>query len=180
MTASVINNQAFSKFTLALLEDSGWYYPNYDLADEFFFGQNGGCEFFERGCEASNQPREYCYDDQIGHCTIDYYGKGYCSGDGFADNCKYVGAYSNGDCRNPENQGGDTSGVGGEKYGLTSKCVLGTILKDGYRPATQDDPKCVEYSVIKHLFIISQVLYDIFHQMDKSLIFLSVHREKLF
>ena len=36
-----------SKFTLALLEDSGWYKVDYNKADKFNFAKNSGCDFFK-------------------------------------------------------------------------------------------------------------------------------------
>ena len=41
----------YTKFTLALLEDSGWYKPDYDLADVLNFGYNKGCDFINKNCE---------------------------------------------------------------------------------------------------------------------------------
>ena len=38
-----------SRITLALLEDSGWYSPNYDMAEDFL-GNNIGCGFVVRSC----------------------------------------------------------------------------------------------------------------------------------
>jgi leishmanolysin-like peptidase len=39
-----------SSFTLALYEDSGWYKPNYEMAEPFRWGKNEGCSFTEEGC----------------------------------------------------------------------------------------------------------------------------------
>jgi len=38
MTGADINEPKYSVFTLSLLEDSGWYKPNYEMADELLFG----------------------------------------------------------------------------------------------------------------------------------------------
>jgi len=38
MTASSIKDAAVSKFTMALLEDSGWYNVDYNQCEPFFFG----------------------------------------------------------------------------------------------------------------------------------------------
>jgi len=50
MTGSRIKYRAYSKFTLALLKDSGWYDTVEELSDEFFFGQDEGCDFIEHAC----------------------------------------------------------------------------------------------------------------------------------
>lgn len=39
---------------MAILEDSGWYIPNYDLAEPIFFGQGKGCDFLNKGCTGTN------------------------------------------------------------------------------------------------------------------------------
>ncbi len=60
MTASAILDMRVSEFSLALLEGTGWYKVNYDLADKMTWGKNKGCDFLilkmfmntiERCCE---------------------------------------------------------------------------------------------------------------------------------
>ena len=43
-----------SEFTLALLEDSGWYKPNYYTGGLFRFGKNQGCDFLNLDCMTNN------------------------------------------------------------------------------------------------------------------------------
>ena len=55
---------ALSEFTLALLEDSGWYQVNYYSGGLMRFGKNRGCEFLNTYCLINNKtsfPNEY-YD----------------------------------------------------------------------------------------------------------------------
>jgi len=47
MTASEIYEPKISMFTLALLFDSGWYYPNFEMSDLFWFGLKEGCDYLE-------------------------------------------------------------------------------------------------------------------------------------
>lgn len=42
---------AYSKLTLALLQDSGWYMPNYENAEELKWGKGLGCAFINSRCE---------------------------------------------------------------------------------------------------------------------------------
>ena len=35
---------------MALMEDTGWYLPNYDLADDFKWGRKLGCDFAKKSC----------------------------------------------------------------------------------------------------------------------------------
>lgn len=54
MTASVISTDAaYSRFTFALLEDSGWYFPNYSELDDIDWGKGRGCDFLNGACDAN-------------------------------------------------------------------------------------------------------------------------------
>jgi len=50
MTASGVPNPVFSKFTMALLKDSGWYEVDFEKAETFLFGYKYGCEFLTKDC----------------------------------------------------------------------------------------------------------------------------------
>ena len=52
-------DQVISEFTLALLEDSGWYKANYYTGGLMRFGKNKGCEFFYDDC-SSKFKNEFC------------------------------------------------------------------------------------------------------------------------
>jgi hypothetical protein len=47
------SNQYVTALTLALLEDSGWYLPNYEVAQNSPFGLGRGCEFVDEKCVQS-------------------------------------------------------------------------------------------------------------------------------
>jgi hypothetical protein len=44
------STQYVTALTLALLEDSGWYLPNYEVAQNSPFGLGAGCAFIEDSC----------------------------------------------------------------------------------------------------------------------------------
>ncbi|KAK6034453.1 Leishmanolysin [Cooperia oncophora] len=50
MTGTHTQNPVYSRMTLALLEDSGWYKPNYEKAEELHWGRKLGCEFAKKSC----------------------------------------------------------------------------------------------------------------------------------
>jgi leishmanolysin len=55
---------AFSKLTLAALEDSGWYKADYTQADVLYWGLNQGCDFALKTC--NNWPSSYyCAPQQL-------------------------------------------------------------------------------------------------------------------
>ena len=39
MTGTHTQNPIYSRITMALMEDTGWYLPNYDLAEELKWGK---------------------------------------------------------------------------------------------------------------------------------------------
>lgn len=69
MTASISSEAIFSKFTAALLIDSGWYDVDFQLTEPFIYGKKRGCSFVEQVCQDPAKPSEFCYDDQDA-CTF--------------------------------------------------------------------------------------------------------------
>ncbi|XP_065839196.1 leishmanolysin-like peptidase isoform X2 [Oscarella lobularis] len=63
MTGTFTQNPVFSEITFALLEDSGWYKPDYSKADRLNWGKNAGCSFTTQSCGSpinSNNPAPFC------------------------------------------------------------------------------------------------------------------------
>ena len=52
MTGVFTQNTVFSRVTLALMEDTGWYLVNYEMADPLRWGRNLGCLFAKNSCAA--------------------------------------------------------------------------------------------------------------------------------
>ena len=50
MTGTHTQNPIYSRITFALMEDTGWYLPNYDMADNFKWGRNLSCNFALNSC----------------------------------------------------------------------------------------------------------------------------------
>jgi len=50
MTGVSINEPKYSMFTLALMEDTGWYQATYSLADDLLWGKGDGCAFLTTKC----------------------------------------------------------------------------------------------------------------------------------
>lgn len=75
MTASSTADSKVSVFTLALFEDSGWYYPNYTMKEEFTFLRDCQCDF---------SVQQYaCPTIAAQVCTYNSRSQGYCSPDSF-------------------------------------------------------------------------------------------------
>jgi len=92
MTGTVhTDNPIYSRITLAMMEDSGWYIPDYSKAQELSWGRGAGCDFAKKSCKAlmdtareedlstpfcetlmNNAERTYCTADSrsVGSCNL--------------------------------------------------------------------------------------------------------------
>ena len=139
MTASSITEPVISEFTLALLEGSGWYKPNYNMTEPFNWGRGAGCDFLDGPCiNGQGIPYFYEFCDAaypIG-CSFTARRKGYCAvgeeGDLFANGCPYYDGILETDCEDPTNQ--EYAIFSGETYGLHSRCFTGTIIEPNLEP----------------------------------------------
>ena len=50
MTGTYTQHPVFSRMTLALMEDTGWYKANYDMAEDLDWGKGLGCLFVKSNC----------------------------------------------------------------------------------------------------------------------------------
>ncbi|KAG7330970.1 hypothetical protein KOW79_004939 [Hemibagrus wyckioides] len=68
MTGSHTQNRVFSRITLAIMEDTGWYRANYSMAENLEWGKGLGCDFVTKSCKywidqqrkMSPTPTPYC------------------------------------------------------------------------------------------------------------------------
>jgi len=149
MTGSASSSPVLSNVTLALLEDSGWYFPNYEFGERLVWGENRGCKFVQQNCEngwpKSEADGYFCEEKDKQGCTYDRTARGLCSIKQYsnlpkqyqhlsdpalggtvvlADYCPFVRAYSNGLCT-------DTSisktYIYGDEPGERSKCYLSKV-----------------------------------------------------
>jgi len=128
MSSGAILGGKVSEFSLALLEGSGWYIPDYDYAEHYFFGKGQGCGFTTEKCSSSSSKfDEFCTGNSRG-CAASGRGGGYCSSDSIADGCRFYYPDDDYNCENPD--AGDFSRlpdlqVFGRESG--SKCFTGTL-----------------------------------------------------
>lgn len=70
MTGTHTQNPVYSRLTLALMEDSGWYRANYEIAEQLHWGHSLGCNFSMKSCgdwirsrlESNQSTAPFCYD----------------------------------------------------------------------------------------------------------------------
>ena len=103
---------AWSHMTLALAEATGWYKPNYAIAEKLYWGKNKGCTFLKNKCVSGDPLRavspEFCSQRSQGGCDFEsmtpalcsmkkgavpnpthwnYYGNNLTASDSFTDGC---------------------------------------------------------------------------------------------
>jgi len=96
MTGADINEPKYSKFTLTLLKDTGWYNPDMSMADELLWGKGEGCDFITQKCKSGKRFKDFCYTSGSSSCDEDGSIKTYCASDKYSDGCKYWKDYGNG------------------------------------------------------------------------------------
>jgi len=91
MTSGVIQGLRLSEFSLAVMEGSGWYMPNYTYADPFFAGQGEGCGYLYTSCSSNDiyNYNEYCPTSGSRACGNVGVSGGVCSTDSRSDGCQY-------------------------------------------------------------------------------------------
>ena len=94
MTASSVVDSKVSVFTLALFEDSGWYFPNYTMKEQYTFLKSSECDM---------STEEYACDSVAAQvCTYNRRTQGYCSRDTFNNGLLKRGANQYGRCTSPK------------------------------------------------------------------------------
>ncbi|CAK9304546.1 unnamed protein product [Gordionus sp. m RMFG-2023] len=69
MTGTHTQDTVFSRITLALMEDTGWYLVNYSMAEDLAWGKNLGCDFIEKSCFSWIQHRLLSQSDPSPYCV---------------------------------------------------------------------------------------------------------------
>jgi len=142
MTSGLIIQMQFSEFTLALLESTGWYVPDYSYADPYFWGQGEGCNFLTGTCSASQYP-EWC-SSSARSCAMTGRGGGSCATDTRSDNCKWIHPQQDWDCDNV-NADAYARLPNLQSFGRSagSKCFQGTL---NTRSAGSQTTFCFKYT----------------------------------
>ena len=127
MTSGNLLGRRVSEFSLALLEGSGWYIPDYSYAEPFFFGQGQGCDFIYKQCDSRPQFSEYCSNGR--GCSPHGRSGGFCQSDPRSDDCKYYYPIEENDCENSQGLAAYTRLPNLQTYGRDagSKCFTGTL-----------------------------------------------------
>ena len=170
MISHVSDDVIYSTITLAALQDSGWYLPDYTVGQTPIFARNIGCSFFSKKCitsGVSNYPSLFCDSSNSLTCDAMYLHKSNCNivtyssalptafqyfassttggADIFTDYCPFRSRYANGSCRGNLLSTFVTSGAS-EVIGDTSRCFVSTLRLSSYGSIAAPNAAC--YPVI--------------------------------
>jgi len=131
MSSGLLYQMAVSQFTLAFLEGTGWFVPDYTYADPYWFGQNDGCNFLTKSCSSSTfKFNEFC-DSAVNDdadCTVTGRGGGVCTVDALSNNCEFYHPYIGYDCENTDSSNyARLPTIQTFGRGKGSKCFSGTL-----------------------------------------------------
>jgi len=161
MTGTASQAPVLSAVSMALFEDSGWYKPDYSMAEHLHWGNNGGCPFASHTCKNWDD-RFFCRKLGSKGCTHNRISKGYCNlakyrsalpvqnryfservrggRDVHADYCPFMENYNNEDCTKHTNTKKNTP-IFGEEYGTESRCFDATVIQSGYKVRSGSGPR---------------------------------------
>jgi len=154
MTGTKSKSMPLSTLTLAVMQDSGWYFVDISVAEQLPWGKEKGCSFIQESCgSAWPTPEYFCMEISGQGCTVDMKSRALCdlvpggsskptmyryfddptwSGtNSLMDFCPTFRAFSDGECVNSNNQErtfrGEKLGVNTATY--TSRCFHGNVMQ---------------------------------------------------
>ena len=145
-----------SEFTLALMEDSGWYKPDYSQAEAMRWGYKKGCTFTDTCGPVSTSG--FCLQQNKWQCSFDRSGMGNCSNtDKYMDGCPITRAlYMCSDFKGTPSDigffGGNCGGSDckGATYSDASACFESSLFKDGWTSTWPRVVGCYEFTCNKN------------------------------
>lgn len=87
MVAEDTKDAKFTKISLAIAQDSGWYNVDLTKAEHYFWGKGEGCDFIQDHCSAVKTD-EFCTSDTGHVCSDNYMYRSQCQQTTFSDGCK--------------------------------------------------------------------------------------------
>ena len=162
---------AVSTLSLTVAKQSGWYSPNFTMADPLYWGKGKGCAFTDNPCLSGSPPTasssEFCttplgsgcdlehtaaascftYTGTVSNTNWDYFGTGTTvASDSYSDNCPWYVGYSNRIC----GPTGSAGGVSPEYFGTDSACFYSWVSHTSMNYPAQG--ACYQFEVNNNLF----------------------------
>lgn len=168
LMAPIMGVGRYTRMTLAVMEDLGFYKANYDKAETMVWGSDAGCSLFEEKCVVDGESQHaslFCTVRDTSACTSERLAVGYCSlgvldtpvaeayryfadprvggTTDFMDYCPSIDEYGNTGCTD-----GDEVAMPGSFVSSTSRCFtadkLAVAAGGGYRNAVCAAVRCRE------------------------------------
>jgi len=148
LASGAIYGRRLTEFTLAFMEGTGWYVPDYSYAEPFYFGKGQGCNFVYDTCDPSVAKfDEFCTGNGRGCSPIGVTG-GYCKNDICSDNCRFFSPQFEFHCENPNGvYYTPFSNLQVYGRGAGSKCFSGNLTTVGYGTVSQTS-YCFKYNCV--------------------------------
>jgi len=146
MTSGTYYGRRVSQFSLGVLEATGWYAPDYDFAEPFYWGQGQGCGFHNTKCSSSRAYFDEFCTGSSRRCAHNGRNGGRCAGDSLTDSCRYVLPSLSSDCDNSDAR--DYARLPSLQVfgrGANSKCFEGTL---NTRSSTSLTTFCFKYTCV--------------------------------
>ena len=142
MTAAGTGDAVFSVFTLAILEDSGWYKVDLKGGETLYYGRGAG-EAFYNNFNCDELEEEFCHANQSTGCSADFQHLTSCSATYFSDECRINEVRQNGNCTDESgHQGKDFDYVGDD-----ARCF--DIKKDNFSTG-RTESRCYQSDCIEN------------------------------
>lgn len=86
MVSDDTTDAKYTKMSLAIAKDSGWYDVDLTMGEHYFWGKGEGCKIFESSCSTSDVT-EFCQTEGHSGCDDNHMYKTYCSSSTFTGSC---------------------------------------------------------------------------------------------
>lgn len=86
MVSDDTTDAKYTKMSLAIAKDSGWYEVDMTMGEHYFWGKDEGCKIFETTCSTADVT-EFCTTEGHGGCSDNHMYNTSCSSSGFTGNC---------------------------------------------------------------------------------------------
>lgn len=139
-----LTDKLLSEFTIAILEDTGWYGPiNKLFVQAIRWGRQKGCNFYTLACTDPNTTySEFCVEVGVKkRCNVGYQGIGLCQTDSYLDTCAYYKLLPDMVCQ--DTQASYAAEGSGEIFKHTSRCFESTFYNESY-PAPEYSQRCYD------------------------------------
>jgi hypothetical protein len=120
MTAAISFSPKYSKMTLAVAKDSGWYDVDMTLGENFEWGKGEGCEIYNTSCNSSNASEFCSVLNEVG-CSDNRFTRTKCSVSDYNKTCPINLTFES--CKQSSNPSSTEF-----KYGVNSLCLNREVI----------------------------------------------------